>query len=476
MIARRQLVYLGLDRFAIRRRVLADLLHPLYGGRVYAVGLNRLSPAGRYLAAVMACGSKAVLSHRSAADLWGIRPTPSRLEVTVPEVDREIAGIEIHRSRVLAPKDLTVRDGIPVTSVARTLLDLSAVVRPEDLAAAVDRAERLGLFDLTAVVDVLKRASGRRGTGALRGAVEAYRFSTQKSELERRLKKLLQTAADMPSAIFNALVQGETATHEVDAYWPAQRLAVQVDGFEFHRTRRDRERDAAGDADLELAGYRVMRLTWDDTTVHGDRTLQRIRLAVRGATLNVLGRADDIHTIPADLPVPEDDGAADHLLGAAVPTLALKATTAETIRLDQLKERAVLFCYPRTGRPDEELPPGWNAIPGARGCTPEACGFRDAHAQYAERGVRVLALSTQSPQYQREMADRLHLPFPVLSDERLELTNALRLPTFETSGWTLLKRLTLVIDDGRISHVFYPVFPPDAHAAWVLDWLRTSAV
>lgn len=170
--------------------------------------------------------------------------------------------------------------------------------------------------------------------------------------------------------------------------------------------------------------------------------------------------------------MPEDDGAAEPLLNAAVPTIALPATTGETIDPAGLKGRTVLFCYPRTGRPDQELPPGWNAIPGARGCTPEACGFRDAHAQFADLGVRVIALSTQPADYQREMAERLHLPFPVLSDEELELTRALRLPTFETSGWTLLKRLTLVIDDGRIEHVFYPVFPPDSHAGEVLSWLR----
>lgn len=188
--------------------------------------------------------------------------------------------------------------------------------------------------------------------------------------------------------------------------------------------------------------------------------------------LSTVARPDDIHTIPEDLPVPEDDGGADHLLNAVVPAIALQATTGEAIRLDERDGRTVLFCYPRTGRPDEELPPGWNAIPGARGCTPEACGFRDAHRQFVDLGARVLALSTQDPAYQREMADRLHLPFPVLSDERLELTRELRLPTFETSGWTLLKRLTLVIDDGRIEHVFYPVFPPDTHARQVLTWLR----
>ena len=194
--------------------------------------------------------------------------------------------------------------------------------------------------------------------------------------------------------------------------------------------------------------------------------------AARGRRLKTLARPDDIDTLPAGLPVPEDDGAADHLLNAAVPRLALQATTGKSVRFDELTGRSVLFCYPRTGRPDQELPPGWNAIPGARGCTPEACGFRDAHAQFEELGARVLALSTQSAAYQRELAERLQLPFPVLSDEALELTTALRLPTFETSGWTLLKRLTLVIDDGRITHVFYPVFPPDSHAAEVLSWLR----
>jgi peroxiredoxin len=193
---------------------------------------------------------------------------------------------------------------------------------------------------------------------------------------------------------------------------------------------------------------------------------------LRGHTLIRVSRSDDIHTLPDDLPVPEDDRAAGHLLNAVVPPIGLPATTWEEVRLAELGGRTVLFCYPRTGRPDEELPPGWDAIPGARGCTPEACGFRDAHDQFAELGARVLALSTQSTEYQAEMAGRLHLPFPVLSDQRLELTQALGLPTFETNGWTLLKRLTLVIDDGTITKIFYPVFPPNAHAAEVLDWLR----
>jgi peroxiredoxin len=170
--------------------------------------------------------------------------------------------------------------------------------------------------------------------------------------------------------------------------------------------------------------------------------------------------------------VPEDDGAAEHLAGATLPPVALAATTGEWVRLDELRGRTVLFAYPRTGVPGTEMPPGWDAIPGARGCTPEACGFRDAYAQFTDLGARVLALSTQDPAYQRELAERIHLPFPVLSDERLELTRELRLPTFEAGGSTLLKRLTLVIDDGRVGHVFYPIFPPDRHAGEVLDWLR----
>ena len=182
--------------------------------------------------------------------------------------------------------------------------------------------------------------------------------------------------------------------------------------------------------------------------------------------------ADHVYTLPDDLPVPTDDGTADHLLNAAVPATELRTTTGETVRLDELRGRTILFCYPRTGRPDEPLLPGWDAIPGARGCTPETCGFRDAHSQFADLGARVVALSTQSSDYQREMAERLGLPFPVLSDESLAFTEALGLPTFETSGMTLIKRITLVIDDGRVTHVFYPVFPPDAHAAEVLSWLR----
>jgi len=197
-----------------------------------------------------------------------------------------------------------------------------------------------------------------------------------------------------------------------------------------------------------------------------------IRLTWAWPRLVPVPLGDDVFTLPADLPVPEDDGAADHLLNAAVPSVELQATTGELVDIGELEGRTILFCYPRTGRPDEELLPGWDAIPGARGCTPETCGFRDAHSQFQDLGARVIALSTQSTEYQRELAERLGLPFPVLSDESLELTHALGLPTFETSGMTLIKRITLVIDDGRITRVFYPVFPPDSHAADVLAELR----
>jgi predicted transcriptional regulator of viral defense system len=279
VISVRQLRALGLDRYWVRRRVENGSLHRLYLG-VYAVGLPRVSLRGRYLAAVMACGRGAVLSHRSAADVWGLRPNAAgHLEVTVPRHREGPLGVQVHRTRMLAPQDFTVHDGIPVTSVARTLLDLSAVVKAPELATAIDRAERSRIFDLTAVVDVLDRAQGRRGAQALRQAIAAYEPSTQKSLLERRFKALLKTAADIPSPAFNAAVEGEQATHEVDAFWADQSLAIQLDGFEFHRTRRDRERDAASDADLELAGHRVMRLTWDDVGVHGERTLRRLRLA-----------------------------------------------------------------------------------------------------------------------------------------------------------------------------------------------------
>jgi peroxiredoxin len=175
--------------------------------------------------------------------------------------------------------------------------------------------------------------------------------------------------------------------------------------------------------------------------------------------------------LPDDLPVPEDDGAARHLPGSAVPPVELDATDGARVRLDEVAGRSVVFAYPRTGRPGEASLGGdaaWDAIPGARGCTPQACGIRDSFARFTALGVRVFGLSTQSAGDQGEAAERLHLPYPLLSDERLELARAMRLPVFEVEGVTLLKRLTLFVSDGVVQDVQYPVFPPDAAAAAAL--------
>jgi peroxiredoxin len=181
----------------------------------------------------------------------------------------------------------------------------------------------------------------------------------------------------------------------------------------------------------------------------------------------------DPMTLPDDLPVPTDDGAADHLAGAEVPVLSLPATDGSTVDVADLPDRSVVYAYPWTGRPGQDLLlPDWDEIPGARGCTPETCGFRDHHADLIGAGAGgVHGLSTQPTDYQREVAERLGLPFSILSDANLELTNALRLPTFEAAGQTLIKRLTLLLTAGRIERVWYPVFPPDQHAGEVLKWL-----
>ena len=183
----------------------------------------------------------------------------------------------------------------------------------------------------------------------------------------------------------------------------------------------------------------------------------------------------DPTVLPEDLPVPLDDGAARHLPGMRLPDLALPATDGSSVNLSKLDGRTVIYAYPRTGRPGAQLPTGWDAIPGARGCTPQSCGFRDHHADLQRAGVtHLFGLSTQDTAYQREAAERLHLPFALLSDEKLALARALRLPTFEVDGMTLLKRLTLVIDEGTIVHALYPVFPPDKSAADTLAWLSSQ--
>jgi peroxiredoxin len=185
--------------------------------------------------------------------------------------------------------------------------------------------------------------------------------------------------------------------------------------------------------------------------------------------------ARDPNVLPADLPVPRDDGAARHLTGRKLPALALAATDGSRVDLSKLRGRTVVYIYPRTGVPGQASPDGWDQIPGARGCTPQSCAFRDHFAELKRLGVAHLyGLSTQDTAYQSEAVERLHLPFPLLSDQKLELARALELPTFTVAGMTLLKRMAWVIDDGAITKVFYPVFPPDKNAEEVIAWLASA--
>ena len=181
----------------------------------------------------------------------------------------------------------------------------------------------------------------------------------------------------------------------------------------------------------------------------------------------------NLNELPANLPVPKDDGGARHLRGMTIPDLELPSTSNRRVNLSKIAApRTVIYCYPMTGQPGKPLPAGWDGIPGARGCTPETCGFRDHHKDLAKLHAEVFGVSTQSTAYQQEMVKRLEVPFEVLSDERLAFVNALRLPTFTVEGMTLIKRLTLIVRNGRIEHVFYPVFPPDKHAEEVIGWLK----
>lgn len=178
-------------------------------------------------------------------------------------------------------------------------------------------------------------------------------------------------------------------------------------------------------------------------------------------------------TFPSDLPVPQDDGAADHLQGTTIPSMALKSTSGTTVDVSTFAGLTIIFCYPRTGAPGETVPESWNVIPGARGCTPQACSFRDLSRELLGLGVsHIFGCSTQDTAYQQEVKGRTHLPFQLLSDEDLSLLNALKLPSMEWEGRKLIRRLTMAVEDGKIIKVWYPVFPPDANARQVCEWLE----
>ncbi|MBL1108579.1 redoxin family protein [Streptomyces sp. 5-8] len=246
-------------------------------------------------------------------------------------------------------------------------------------------------------------------------------------------------------------------------------------------------REYADDCPASLASYRA---AIDELTERIEAlTARRATLitslnaaAHRGSTAvppERTGTGGENHlTLPAGLPVPEDDGTADRLPGTRVPPLTLLTTAGKEVRLEALGPgRTVLYIYPLTGRPGTDLPEGWNSIPGARGCTAETCGFRDHFQELLEAGAgRVHGLSSQDTEYQREVVERLGLPFDMLSDPELRLADTLGLPTFEAGGARLFTRLTLVVRDGVIEHAFHPVFPPDAHAEQVLTWLRENPV
>ncbi|PIG94523.1 peroxiredoxin [Gloeocapsopsis sp. IPPAS B-1203] len=180
--------------------------------------------------------------------------------------------------------------------------------------------------------------------------------------------------------------------------------------------------------------------------------------------------------LPQDLPIPQYDGGCNHLLGMRLPQVNLISTRSRKLDLSNIKSKVVFYCYPMTGQPSVPIPDGWDQIPGARGCTPQSCAFRDHYAELQELGVEVYGISTQDTSYQQEAVERLHLPFELLSDAAFEFTTSLQLPTFEVDGKRLIKRLTLIADEGKIAKVFYPVFPPDKNAQEVIKWLKQNLV
>ncbi|MDP9443047.1 MAG: MerR family transcriptional regulator [Actinomycetota bacterium] len=245
--------------------------------------------------------------------------------------------------------------------------------------------------------------------------------------------------------------------------------------------------EAGDDCPQALAAYQdkinqldavIMRLRRDR-----DRLEHQMREATRRGFRSLVPGAEEAEAIlphadplPDGLSVPEDDGLAVHLPERVLPPLAFTGTDGVEVRLDSVtRGRWVLFLYPLTGDPAVDVPRGWDEIPGARGCSQEACGFRDNLAALQERGAEcVLGLSSDAAEYQEDLVRRLRLPYPLLSDPELRLAAALHLPTFEVGGTMLYKRLTMIVEGDRIKHVFYPIFPPDAHAAEVLEWLAAS--
>jgi peroxiredoxin len=182
-------------------------------------------------------------------------------------------------------------------------------------------------------------------------------------------------------------------------------------------------------------------------------------------------RRDSLFELPPGIPVPVDDGACQQLPGTQLPAISLESTQGRWVDLSEVSGLTAVFCYPRTGLPNEDPPPGWNQIPGARGCTLQVCAFRDEYAALRTLGVDVFGLSTQEAEYQREMVRRLEVPFEILSDADLRLTRALQLPTLTVGDMTLVKRLTMIVQWGVVQHVFYPIFPPFANAGDVLTWV-----
>jgi len=180
----------------------------------------------------------------------------------------------------------------------------------------------------------------------------------------------------------------------------------------------------------------------------------------------------NVYEIPTGLPIPQDDGSTDHLKGLRLPNVSLKATDGTTINFGDIFSRLVIYCYPMTGQPNVALPDGWDQIPGARGCTPQSCSFRGHYQELQALGAEVIGLSVQTTEYQKEMVDRLHLPFPVVSDADYQFQKALNMPTFVAAGMTLLKRVTLIANHGVIEAVHYPIFPSDSDPGWVIDHLK----